>query len=229
MLWLNGGPGASTMASGLLFEHGPCTVPIGSNDTVRNPYSWNEHLNIIYLDQPVGTGYSYGAETTLTLAALADDVFAFLQLWLRRFPAYAARALHLAGESWGGHYVPHIGAHVHAQNGRLVHAPRAGQVRVPLASVALGNGLTDPRAQLASTAGYLCGGAPVPPFAAGDPRCAAFRAAWPPCGRMIDACYRFQNNATCAPATVYCWGTVQGMPLVRMSSAGSWSSTACSR
>ena len=69
MLWLNGGPGASTIASGLLFENGPCRYSTEKNTTVRNPYGWNEKVNIIYLDQPVGTGFSYGASDTATTTA----------------------------------------------------------------------------------------------------------------------------------------------------------------
>ena len=207
MLWLNGGPGTSTLASGLLFEHGPCTVPLGANHTERNPYSWNEKLNIIYLDQPVGTGYSYGPATVTTLAPLAADVYAYLQLFLRRFPALAAAPFHLAGESWGGHYVPHIAHHI-------ATARRAGDVPVNLASVVLANGLTDPASQLATNVDYLCGGAPVPPFAPDDPRCAAWRAATPVCVGLIHACYARPSNATCGAATTYCWGVVQGAPLV---------------
>lgn len=208
MLWLNGGPGTSTMASGLLFEHGPCTVPLGSTTTARNAHSWNEKANIIYMDQPVGTGYSHGEPSVTTLAGVAADVHAFLQLFLRRFPVYAARGFHLAGESWGGHYVPHIAAFIHAEN------PRPGQVRVNLESVVLANGLTDPAVQLASNVDYLCGGAPYPPFAADDWRCQGWRAATPTCVALIRSCYEFRNNATCVPATTYCWGVVQGAPLM---------------
>jgi hypothetical protein len=57
-LWLNGGPGASSMR-GLLRENGPCSVNADSNSTTNNPWSWNEVSNMIYIDQPVQTGFSY--------------------------------------------------------------------------------------------------------------------------------------------------------------------------
>jgi cathepsin A (carboxypeptidase C) len=59
VLWLNGGPGCSSM-TGLLMELGPCSVDKETLETVVNPYSWNNNATVIFLDQPIGTGFSYG-------------------------------------------------------------------------------------------------------------------------------------------------------------------------
>lgn len=216
MLWLNGGPGGSTIASGLLFENGPCRFSPESNTTVYNDFGWNEKVNIIYLEQPAGTGFSYGTGSSTTLSNLAEDVYAFLQLWMHRFPGYARLPLHIAGESWGGHYVPNIGSYIDQQNERLVYAPRPGQLELKLASLTLANGLTEPRSQLETVTEYLCGGAPYPPYRPDDRRCKAWRAATPACLRMIDTCYRYRNNATCVAATTYCWPVVFTHPLQGM-------------
>ncbi|KAK4235296.1 hypothetical protein C8A03DRAFT_46548 [Achaetomium macrosporum] len=57
-LWLQGGPGApSTPAA--LGENGPCIVTRDSKDTIINPWSWNNEVNMLYIDQPVQTGFSY--------------------------------------------------------------------------------------------------------------------------------------------------------------------------
>ncbi|GJE85305.1 peptidase S10 serine carboxypeptidase [Phanerochaete sordida] len=216
MLWLNGGPGVSTIASGLLFENGPCIFNTTSWRIEDRPLGWNEKVNIVYLDQPAGTGYSYGAGTTTTLPGVAADADAFLQLFLQRFPRYARLPLHIAGESFGGHFVPHIGAFVAAQNA----GTSTGRIPVRLASLVLANGLSEPASQFATSADYLCGGGPYPPFAHDDRRCVAWRAATPPCVRMIETCYAYENNATCGAATAYCWPAVFTSPVEAVHAAG---------
>ena len=57
-LWMTGGPGCSSEVA-LFGENGPCTVNEGGNATIRNPYSWNGKSNLLYIDQPTGTGFSY--------------------------------------------------------------------------------------------------------------------------------------------------------------------------
>lgn len=63
---MNGGPGSSSMI-GLWQENGPCNVNDDSNSTYLNPWSWNNDVNMLYIDQPVQTGFSYDALTNGTL------------------------------------------------------------------------------------------------------------------------------------------------------------------
>ncbi|ORX94028.1 Alpha/Beta hydrolase protein [Clohesyomyces aquaticus] len=57
-LYLGGGPGATSM-TGVTNENGPCTVNPNSNSTTLNPWSWNNNVNMLYIDQPVQVGFSY--------------------------------------------------------------------------------------------------------------------------------------------------------------------------
>lgn len=56
-IWLNGGPGGSSLY-GALVENGPCFVGNDSNSTYLNPWSWNNEVNMLYIDQPNQVGYS---------------------------------------------------------------------------------------------------------------------------------------------------------------------------
>ncbi|KAJ0374572.1 hypothetical protein COL26b_007191 [Colletotrichum chrysophilum] len=64
-IWLNGGPGASSIM-GLLEENGPCFVNEDSKTTRLNPLSWNNEVNLLYIDQPNQVGFSYDVLTNLT-------------------------------------------------------------------------------------------------------------------------------------------------------------------
>lgn len=57
-IYLAGGPGDSSMF-GATQDGGPCVVLQDSNSTAPNPFSWNRNVNMLYVDQPVGSGYSY--------------------------------------------------------------------------------------------------------------------------------------------------------------------------
>ncbi|KAI9650782.1 hypothetical protein NHQ30_000813 [Ciborinia camelliae] len=57
-IWFSGGPGGSSLIAAFQ-ENGPCLVNPDSNSTRLNPWSWNTESNMLYIDQPVQTGFSY--------------------------------------------------------------------------------------------------------------------------------------------------------------------------
>ncbi|KAJ5495421.1 Carboxypeptidase S1 [Penicillium diatomitis] len=70
-IWMNGGPGSSSMI-GLLQENGPCLVNADSNSTELNPWSWNNYVNMLYIDQPNQVGFSYDVITNGTFDQVAQ-------------------------------------------------------------------------------------------------------------------------------------------------------------
>ncbi|KAJ5986490.1 Carboxypeptidase S1 [Penicillium sp. IBT 35674x] len=70
-IWMNGGPGSSSLI-GLLQENGPCRVNADSNSTELNPWSWNNYVNMLYIDQPNQVGFSYDVPTNGTFDQIAS-------------------------------------------------------------------------------------------------------------------------------------------------------------
>ncbi|KAJ7778723.1 serine carboxypeptidase [Mycena maculata] len=147
VLWLNGGPGGSS-SLGLFMELGPCTI-ISDNATEYNPYSWNSNANMLFIDQPIGVGLSYAeyGETVATTEDAAKDIAAFLAIFFECMDGLKGRGLHIAGESYGGRYVPLFAAAVYDQNRRF---EELGMTPVNLLSAMIGNGCSDPYQCVAS-------------------------------------------------------------------------------
>lgn len=227
MLWMNGGPGCSS-STGLLFELGPCSIASETNVTY-NKHSWNNNANIIFLDQPVNVGFSYASDGTTvnTSPLVGKDVYAFIELFVKRFPKYAELPLHIAAESYGGMYAPAIASVIHSEN-KAAKASAQGLAHLNLASVILANGLTDPYVQMASVPDWACDG----PYAVYDDpngaECQALRAKVPTCQRMLKSCEDYDSRLTCVPALLYCNSQIVG-PITRASQSSSSSAEAHDR
>ncbi|XP_047062349.1 serine carboxypeptidase II-3-like [Lolium rigidum] len=112
LLWLNGGPGCSSLGFGAMEELGPFRVMSDGKTLYLNPYSWNHVANVLFLESPAGVGYSY-SNTTADYSSsgdgrTADDTYGFLANWMERFPEYKGREFYITGESYAGHYVPQL-------------------------------------------------------------------------------------------------------------------------
>ncbi|CAG8494620.1 3824_t:CDS:2 [Cetraspora pellucida] len=204
VLWLNGGPGCSSL-TGLYFELGPCAVNEEGTDTIFNDYSWNSNASVIFLDQPINVGYSYGDGVSNSLAA-ATDVYAFLQIFFKEFPQYANLDFHIAGESYAGHYIPAIAAEINNNNKGTSSWILANQPKdlkhVNLESILIGNGLVDPLVQYKYYADMACNSSYKPVLE--ESTCDRMRNAYPQCASMIQRCYDSSNSFSCLPASMYC-------------------------
>jgi len=196
VLWMTGGPGCSSEVA-LFGENGPCQVNTEGTNTTTNPYSWNSKANLLYIDQPAGTGFSYGTGMDHDEAGVAKDMYAFLQGFFKEYSQYAALDFFAFGESYAGHYVPAVTHMIWANNQKLP----TGAVHINLKGTSVGNGLTDPEIQYSyypamavSTNDHKAAVSPVVH--------AAMEAAVGPCVKMIKNC---QTNVTaCLVATEIC-------------------------
>ncbi|GAA5868650.1 hypothetical protein JCM8547_003768 [Rhodosporidiobolus lusitaniae] len=202
VLWINGGPGCSS-TTGLLFELGPCAIANEGKNTTWNPYSWTESANVIFLDSPVQVGYSYGNKAVSNSQDTAEDIYAFFQLFYEKFPKFKSVDLHVAGESYAGTYLPNIASTINNHNKQK---PTPSALAIPLASVLIGNGLTDAFTQFESVPTWSCdkGGNPYGPIF-DESTCQSMRSKVPTCQRLTKFCYDRPSRFTCVPATLSCW------------------------
>jgi cathepsin A (carboxypeptidase C) len=155
MLWLTGGPGCSSMYA-LLRENGPCLVLHGEK-TVPNPYSWTRAAHIIWIDQPVGVGYSYQDDKAAPAVGneeeVSFDVDKFLQLFLADHPELVNNPFYLAGESYAGHFIPAIAHHILQHNALADDLHK--RLHVNLKGISIGNGDTDQETVFGTAESYL--------------------------------------------------------------------------
>ncbi|KAI8139515.1 Alpha/Beta hydrolase protein [Fennellomyces sp. T-0311] len=203
VLWLNGGPGCSSLAMALI-ELGPCIVSPHHSGVRVNPYSWNTNANILFLDQPANTGYSYGNYGVKNSLEAAWDIFMFLQLFLLAFPQLAKSQLHIAGESFAGHYIPAVAAEILGQN-RIGEYPPLN-----LHSLVLGNGWVDPLIQLQYYEPYGCANDSSYKPIFDETICKQMRDTSHTCQKLMNACYKYPSSITCVPAGLYCQQTQLG-------------------
>uniref|UniRef100_A0A452YS88 Carboxypeptidase n=1 Tax=Aegilops tauschii subsp. strangulata TaxID=200361 RepID=A0A452YS88_AEGTS len=112
VLWLNGGPGCSSVGFGQAQELGPFLVKKEVPELELNPYAWNQAANLLFLDSPAGVGFSY-TNTSFEIDPPGDNStahgsYAFLVRWFQRFPQHKMKEFYIAGESYAGHYIPQL-------------------------------------------------------------------------------------------------------------------------
>ncbi|KAI1792554.1 alpha/beta-hydrolase [Ganoderma leucocontextum] len=107
IFWTNGGPGCSSL-EGLLQENGPFQWSYGQAHPTQNEFSWTNLSSILFLEQPVGTGFSQGKPNATNENDVAAQVVGFFQQFLDVFSELKGKNLYLSGESYAGMYVPYL-------------------------------------------------------------------------------------------------------------------------
>lgn len=115
LLWLEGGPGC-TGFTGFVYEIGPMSFDLSNNSEslptlIPNPHSWTKVSNILFVDSPVGTGFSYSNTATDYRTGdfkAASDIHTFLIKWFEAFPEFLSNPFYVGGESYCGINIPMV-------------------------------------------------------------------------------------------------------------------------
>ncbi|MQL90339.1 hypothetical protein Taro_022916 [Colocasia esculenta] len=149
VIWLTGGPGCSSELA-IFYENGPFSI--ANNMSLQwNNYGWDKISNLIYVDQPIGTGFSFSSDKRDTRhdeKGVGDDLYDFLQAFFAEHPDYAKNDFYITGESYAGHYIPSFASRIH--QGNKVNEG----IHINLKGFAIGNGLTNPAIQYQSYTDY---------------------------------------------------------------------------
>jgi carboxypeptidase C (cathepsin A) len=210
-MWLNGGPGCSSMI-GLFQENGPCQFYNGSSEPSLNEYSFNTYANMLYVDQPIGTGFSYGTDDATSTVTAAPYVWQLMQAFFAAFPEYESRKFGLFTESYGGksthtlsihmeprsvcvadflpgHYGPEFASYFESQNTAIASGSVSGD-NIDLVALGINNGWFNPVSQYKAYVEY------------------AYNNTY---NKLITlsqySSYMSAYNSKCAPAMAKCTGT----------------------
>ncbi|GAW18538.1 hypothetical protein ANO14919_080140 [Xylariales sp. No.14919] len=106
LIWLNGGPGCSSF-EGVIQENGPFSWQYGTYKPIPNPWAWNRLINTVWVEQPVGTGFSRGEVTATSEEDVAEQFIGFWKNFVETFSLQGYK-VYIAGESYAGLYCPYI-------------------------------------------------------------------------------------------------------------------------
>ena len=132
LLWLNGGPGCSSVW-GMLGEVGPVTTNLFSGEFTVNEFSWNRNANLIAIEAPAGVGFAKTADPKqpFTDDKTAQGTLAGLKSFFNEFPEYKSNEFYISGESYAGIYIPFLSRAI------------INDGEINLKGILIGNGLTD--------------------------------------------------------------------------------------
>jgi len=140
VFWTNGGPGCSGLI-GFMTEQGPFR-PDANGNIQPNPYAWNKIANMVFLEQPVGVGFSYSNNNNdykIGDEQAAADNLATIIAFFNKYPHFNQTSLFITSESYGGHYMPTWADAIMKYN----DAQQYSQNKINFKGFAVGNPYTD--------------------------------------------------------------------------------------
>lgn len=146
IFWLNGGPGCSSM-DGALMESGPFRIDRHGEVTLLDG-SWHKAGDMVFVDQPAGTGFSFTDVFRHDLDQISLDFLRFLDKYFELFPEDRQNEIFFAGESYAGQYIPYIA------DGILKYNKAHNDKPYNIKGLLIGNGWISPNEQSLSYLPY---------------------------------------------------------------------------
>jgi carboxypeptidase D len=146
IIYLNGGPGSSSM-NALWTGNGPLRAYPKDSQTKGDDFevkydttvSWQAAGDLLWIDQPAGTGWSTGQRIVTSLDEIADEFVTFLLSFYEEYPQYKTRELVLTGESFAGKYLSYSSRAILDYNDKQ----EEGAFKFDLRNLMLSNPLVD--------------------------------------------------------------------------------------
>uniref|UniRef100_A0A182QFW1 Carboxypeptidase n=1 Tax=Anopheles farauti TaxID=69004 RepID=A0A182QFW1_9DIPT len=154
IIWLQGGPGASSSGYGNFEEIGPLDRMLKPRQS-----SWVKHCNVLFIDSPVGSGFSYVEDRSLLArnsTTVVSDLLVLLKDFYRTIGAStqtdweASVPLYIASESYGGRIAVELAY-------ALAQEIQAGTMHCNLVGLLLGSAWLSPMDSIAAWPNYLHG------------------------------------------------------------------------
>lgn len=142
VFWTNGGPGCSGLI-GFMTEQGPFK-PDSDNNLIKNEWAWNKITNMVFVEQPIGVGFSYSDnkdDYKTNDDQSAQDNLKMILGFLQKFPHFVSNKnkIYITSESYGGHYMPTLAQAIFNYNEKQSNVSN----QINFAGLAVGNPYVD--------------------------------------------------------------------------------------
>jgi carboxypeptidase D len=170
---------------------------------------------MLYIDQPIGVGFSYGTNPVDSTATAAPLVWKLLQAFHTKFPEYESRDFAIFTESYGGHYGPGFAKYILNQNAAIEKGKAKG-TKINMVALGLNNAWINPyhnyKAMIDFSLNNTYKRLITPAQAQQYQRALDTR-----CKPALDQCWKSGTNPVCSRAVNTCKATIE-TPLSRTGS-----------
>ena len=163
---------------------------------------------MLYVDQPIGVGFSYGTDSVTSTVTAAPYVWKLLQAFYAQFPQYESREFGIFTESYGGHYGPEFAYYFEDQNNGIANGTITGD-KVDLIALGINNGWYDPKLQYKAYVDYSYNNS-YKALITQSQHTSYTNTYTKNCVPALNSCASSGSNSACESAENTCYGDIEG-------------------